>query len=394
VIVTGGPGTGKTTTLRGIIEILEQRGLKIALAAPTGRAAKRMEELTGREAKTVHRLLEVMWDERDRPYFARNERNPLSADAVIIDEISMVDSLLFEALLRALNPGCRLILVGDVCQLPSVGAGNIIGDLIDCGKIPTVTMTSIFRQASESAIITNAHKIVNGEYPDLRVKNSDFFFLNFENPSQAAAAVRDLCAKRLPEAYGYSALSDIQVLCPSKKLRTGTAELNNILQSVLNPACETKPQLNFEGYCLRLGDKVMQIKNNYQIPFTKEDGTVSSGVFNGDIGIVSKFDSKNCTLFVTYDDRIAEYGFEEASDLELAYAVTVHKSQGNEYPCVVIPLCSVPGPLCFRNLLYTAVTRAKQKLIIVGSEAVIKRMVENDRKTLRYTCLKHLLEEI
>lgn len=393
VILTGGPGTGKTTTLRGMIEIMEGKGLKVALAAPTGRAAKRMQELTGREAKTIHRLLEVQWDESERQYFAKNERNTLSADAVIIDEISMVDSRLFEALLRAMTLGCRLILVGDICQLPSVGAGNIIGDLIDSQRIPTVTLSSIFRQAEKSAIITNAHKIVKGEMPDLDIKNSDFFFLNDPNPSAAAAAVVELASQRLPKAYGYNSISDIQILCPSKKLQSGTFSLNNALQRTLNPPHETKPQLNFEGYALRLGDKVMQVKNNYEIPFERPDGSEGSGVFNGDIGVLSRFDSKNGELYVEFDDRTARYAFDQTGDLELAYAVTVHKSQGNEYPCVIIPLTGVPSPLCFRNLIYTAVTRAKNHLIIVGSREVLEKMVQNDRKTLRYTALKYLIKE-
>lgn len=393
VVLTGGPGTGKTTTLKGIIEIMEKKGLRVALAAPTGRAAKRMQELTNREAKTIHRLLEVQWDERDRPYFARNEKNILKADAVIIDEISMVDVRIFEALLRAMNLGCRLILVGDVCQLPSVGAGNIISDVIQSGKVPTVTLDSIFRQAKKSAIVTNAHSIVNGEMPRLDIKDNDFFFIEQKNPSSVAALVTDLCANRLPKAYGYDCFEDIQVLCPSKKHLSGTHRINNSLQLELNPPHETKPQLNFEGYALRLGDKVMQVKNNYEIPFIRPDGTEGSGVFNGNIGIIRRFDSKSGELYVEFDDRTAKYAFEQTGDLELAYAVTVHKSQGNEYPCVVIPLTAVPAPLCFRNLIYTAVTRAKKHLILVGEAKTLEMMVQNDRKTLRYTALCHLLKD-
>lgn len=393
LVLTGGPGTGKTTTLKGIIDIMEQKGLKVALAAPTGRAAKRMQELTGRDAKTIHRLLEVQWDERDRQYFAKNEDNLLKADAVIIDEISMVDARLFEALLRAMNFGCRLILVGDICQLPSVGAGNIIGDIIDSCRIPVVTLQSIFRQSQTSAIITNAHKIVKGIMPDLSVRDKDFFFIEQPNPTAAATLVTDLCVNRLPKAYGYDSFEDIQVLCPSKKLGTGTFTVNNKLQKELNPPYETKPQLNYEGYTLRLGDKVMQVKNNYEIPFVRPDGSEGSGVFNGDIGIIRRFDSKSGELFVEFDDRTAKYAFDQTGDLELAYAVTVHKSQGNEYPCVIIPLTAVPTPLCFRNLIYTAVTRAKKHLIIVGSASVLEKMVENDRKTLRYTALCGLLRE-
>ena len=388
LILTGGPGTGKTTTLRAIIAILEKNGLKPALAAPTGRAAKRMEELTGQEAKTIHRLLEVEWDSNDRPYFCKNETNTLDADAVVIDELSMVDVPLLEALLRAMKLGCRLILVGDTDQLPSVGPGNIIGDLIECGKIPVVRLTEIFRQSMQSLIVTNAHRIVSGQMPELTNRDSDFFFLSETVPLRAAKLICDLCSQRLPDAYGFSPVQDIQVLCPSKKLETGSANLNNQLQGVLNPPAEEKAELLLSGYLLRMGDKVMQTKNNYNIPFTRADGSMGSGVYNGDIGRLLLIDRRNAELKVQFEDRTATYTFDEAPDLELAYAVTVHKSQGSEYPCVILPVIGVPTPLCFRNLLYTGVTRAKKLLILIGTENAVQRMTENDRRTLRYTALQ------
>lgn len=391
LILTGGPGTGKTTTLKAIISIMERRGMKLMLAAPTGRAAKRMEELTGRQAKTIHRLLEVEWDDRDRAVFARNENNTLDCDAVIIDELSMVDITLFEALLRGMSLGCRLILVGDTDQLPSVGAGNVIGDLIDSGEIPVIRLTRIFRQSAESLIVTNAHRIVAGEAPELSKRDSDFFMIEEPNPLRAARLTVELCTRRLPQAYGFSPTEDIQVLCPSKKLESGSAALNNSLQQTLNPPADEKAELAMNGFVLRMGDKVMQIRNNYNIPFTREDGSMGSGVYNGDIGELKLIDRRNAEITVRFEDRTAKYTFDEAADLELAYAVTVHKSQGSEYPCVIIPVTGIPKPLCFRNLLYTGVTRAKRLLVLVGSRSTVLAMVENDRKTLRYTALSHMI---
>lgn len=391
LVLTGGPGTGKTTTLRAIISILERNGMKLALAAPTGRAAKRMEELTGREAKTIHRLLEVEWDSHDRPVFTRNETNTLEADAIIVDELSMVDVPLFEALLRAMNLGCRLILVGDADQIPSVGAGNVIGDLIAGGRVPVIRLTEIFRQSMESLIVTNAHRIVQGLSPELGRKDADFFLLHEVAPLRAGRLVAELCSRRLPEAYEFSPLQDIQVLCPSKKFETGSAALNNLLQGVLNPPAEEKAELALSDFVLRMGDKVMQIRNNYNIPYTRPDGSMGSGVYNGDIGILTLIDRKNAQLTVQFDDRKAVYGFDDAADLELAYAVTIHKSQGSEYPCVIIPVIGVPSRLRYRNLLYTGITRAKQLLILIGTEQAVGEMVENACKTLRYTALEGLM---
>ncbi len=392
LILTGGPGTGKTTTLKAIIRLLEDRQLEISLAAPTGRAAKRMTELTGREAKTIHRLLEVSWGEDERQSFLRNEKNPLDCDALIVDELSMVDVGVFESLLRALRLGCRLILVGDSDQLPSVGAGNVLHDLLEAGVLPTVRLTEVFRQAMESLIVTNAHAIVQGSYPQLDKRDNDFFLLTQPNPYKAAATVADLCARRLPEAYGYDPLADIQVLCPSRKMEMGTVSLNNILQERLNPPDPSRPEMTRKSFTLRQGDRVMQIKNNYDIVWTRENGEGGSGVFNGDVGTLDSLDPLTGTLTVRFDDRLALYTGEDIEQLELAYAMTIHKSQGSEFPCVILPLLDVPPKLQYRNLLYTAVTRARKLLIVVGSRRVVEAMVDNDRRTKRYTVLRPMLE--
>ncbi|HCC35258.1 MAG TPA: ATP-dependent RecD-like DNA helicase [Ruminococcaceae bacterium] len=392
LILTGGPGTGKTTTLNAIIKTMQRRDFDIALAAPTGRAAKRMSELTGMEAKTLHRLLEAEWSGERMTVFGRCERNPLSCDIIIVDELSMVDALLFEALLRAMPLGCRLIMVGDSDQLPSVGAGNVLADLIDSGILPVVKLKEIFRQAMSSLIVTNAHRIVAGEQPELSAKDGDFFMLERFGPSAAAETVTELCLERLPGAYGFSPLTDIQILCPSKKRETGTANLNSRMQSLLNPPDTKKRQVSRLGYILREGDKVMQMKNNYDVYWEKADGTSGSGVFNGDVGILAKIDPRQGTLSVRFDDRTALYGEEESEELELAYAMTVHKSQGSEFECVIIPALDIPEQLCYRNLLYTGVTRAKRLLVMVGSRQTVFHMVNNNRRSRRYTALRLLME--
>ncbi len=391
LILTGGPGTGKTTTLNAIIKLMERQELNIMLAAPTGRAAKRMSELCGREAKTIHCLLEVEWDISGKNVFSKNEKNPLKADVVIIDELSMVDIQLFEALLRALPPKCRLIMVGDADQLPSVGAGNVLQDIINTGALPAVRLTEVFRQAMKSLIVTNAHKIVHGEEPELASKDSDFFLLRCGNTVSAASVVSDLVSDRLPGAYGYHSLEDIQVLCPSRKRELGTLSLNNALQERLNPPDRHKKQAARGGFTLREGDKIMQTKNNYDVPWKRNDGTDGEGVFNGDVGILESIDTLSASMKIRFDDRIATYTGEDIDQLELAYAVTIHKSQGSEFECVVLPLLDSPPQLLYRNLLYTAVTRAKKMLIIVGSERVVMQMVENHKKTKRYTALDSLL---
>lgn len=391
LILTGGPGTGKTTTLNCIINILKRSGSTVALAAPTGRAAQRMAQLTGCEAKTIHRLLEVTWNKQDKPVFMRNDKNVLECDALIIDELSMVDSQLFESVMRALPLGCRLIMVGDSDQLPSVGAGNILSDLIACGKIPVVQLNEIFRQSMESLIVTNAHRIVKGEQPVIDSTTGDFFFMKRTSLSSLTTTIAELFTTRLPKSYGLSPLNDIQILCPGRKGQIGTRELNNVLQASINPKESFKREININGTILRMGDKVMQNKNNYDIPWTKDSGETGEGVFNGDIGILTAVSGNPAVLQVTYDDKVALYDAESAADLELAYAVTVHKSQGNEFNAVIIPLYNNPPQLIYRNLLYTAVTRAKKLLIIVGSSNTLYRMVENNKKTLRYSALKDFI---
>ncbi len=393
LILTGGPGTGKTTTLKGIIKVFENEGLEIALAAPTGRAAKRMSELTGKEAKTIHRLLEVEWDENDRPVFQRNLRNPLDCEVLIVDELSMVDTSLFASLLAALPFGCRFVMVGDSDQLPAVGAGNVLADLIGSKLLPVVELKEVFRQSLDSLIVTNAHRIVNGEQIIIDKKDSDFFLMERRNAFDTAQTVAELYSKRLPAAYGYSPFTDIQVVCPSKKGEAGTNNLNKMLQELVNPHAKDKNEITVGFKVFREGDKVMQIKNNYNIGWEKGKDS-GEGIFNGDIGIIERIDIRNeCVIICFDDDRRATYLKDQLIELELAYAVTVHKSQGSEFKAVVLPIISVIPQLKYRNLLYTAVTRAKEKLVIVGSSAEVLEMAQNDRKTRRYSALKYMLLE-
>lgn len=392
-VLTGGPGTGKTTTLNAIIELFEQRDANIQLAAPTGRAAKRMTELTGREAKTIHRLLEVEWTSEEKQSFARNERNPLDCEVLIVDEASMLDSMLFESLLHALKISTRIILVGDTDQLPSVSAGNVLNDILSTNCYSSVTLKKVFRQAMESAIIKNAHAIINNEISDLSNKSKDFFFMHRDYAIDVCDTILGLCETRLPDAYNFNPLTDIQILCPSRKAQTGTVNLNNLLQATLNPKKDGQPQLAYKGVYYRTGDKVMQIKNNYDLQWQRDDGEIGYGVFNGDVGYISLIDIKGGIIKVKFDDRTATYFVENIGELELAYAVTVHKSQGSEFDCVIIPLLEIPTQLQYRNLLYTAVTRAKKLLIIVGAETIYYNMSANDKKTLRYTLLKEFIEE-
>lgn len=387
LILTGGPGTGKTTTLNAIIRLLKANGEKVLLGAPTGRAAKRMSELTGEEAKTIHRLLQVEWDENDHQMFAKNEKNLLDCDALILDELSMVDVLLFDALLRALPLGCRLIMVGDCDQLPSVGPGNVLGDLIASEKVPVVQLNEIFRQSMQSLIVTSAHRIVAGQMPELTNHSSDFFFLPCGDAEELGTLIADLCRRRLPNSYGYSPLTDIQVLTPGRKGDLGTAELNRRLQEALNPPEKGKKEISIHGVLFREGDKVMQVKNDYHLGWTKFDGTTGEGVYNGDLGILCEIDRRASTVTVQMDDRLVLYELETAAELELAYAMTVHKSQGNEFPAVVMPVFPGPSQLSYRNLLYTAVTRAKDLLILAGTRQALAAMVENNRKTRRYSGL-------
>lgn len=390
MIMTGGPGTGKTTTLNAIISIFQKQGFNVMLAAPTGRAAKRMSDLTGCEAKTIHRLLEVEFDMGGKLKFKHNDNNPLECDVLVIDEMSMVDVLLFESLLRAVRLGCKLIMVGDSDQLPSVGAGNLLGDLISSDTVTVIKLKEIFRQARESCIVTNAHKIVSGEYPDLSRKNSDFFFFRREEYDKVVKLIVDLAKTRLPNAYNYSPTDDIQILTPSRKGILGTVELNNVLQNELNPPGKDKPEYKSYIYTFRLGDKVMQTKNNYDIVWRKDEES-GTGIFNGDIGRIVNINKGTMTAVLDFDGRVAVYPFDLLSQVELAYAITVHKSQGCEFEAVIIPILGGFEKLYYRNLLYTAVTRAKKLLILIGSEAKINSMVDNNRRTRRYTCLKSML---
>lgn len=393
LILTGGPGTGKTTTVKGIIQLMKNRGLKVCLAAPTGRAAQRMEELTGYEASTIHRLLEVEFKESDASQsFVHNLKNPLDCDAVIVDELSMVDVTLFAALLDALPLHCRLIMVGDQDQLPPVGAGNVLRDMIDSGVIPVVVLDKVFRQAMKSRIITNAHRVVKGEMPEFdNSAESDFFLLRENSRYLAPRKILDLVTKRLPAGYGLDPMNDIQVLCPSRKGEVGTQNINAILQEALNPSSKEKHEIRYKGYTLREGDRVMQIKNNYDVPWFKigENGT---GVFNGDIGVLTRIDKANDVINVRFDDKEAMYSIENVKELELAYAMTVHKSQGSEFAAVVMPVLAVPERLAYRNLFYTALTRAKSLLVLVGNEQGIQQMVNNDKKSRRYSALKYFIE--
>ncbi len=394
MILTGGPGTGKTTTLNGIISLLENYGKEVVMAAPTGKAAKRMSDITEKEAKTIHRLLEVDYRQNgdDSIRFVHNESNPLECDCVIIDEMSMVDTLLFESLLKALPSGCKLIMVGDCDQLPSVGAGNILRDLIDSDCIPLVQLKEIFRQAAQSLIVTNAHQIVKGQMPQLNDKKNDFFFLSRNNPKDALDTIIELCTERLPRTYDYVFPDDIQVMSPTRKGLLGVFELNKSLQEKINPRSDAKKEFTVGMYTYREGDKVMQIKNDYDVTWVK--GTEKGiGIFNGDIGIITEIDRRTATLQIDFDGRIAVYTFEMSVHLELAYAVTVHKSQGSEFDVVVLPILGGYDKLYFRNLLYTAVTRAKKMVIIVGSRQRVEFMVDNNIKTSRYTGVKFLIKK-
>lgn len=391
-ILTGGPGTGKTTTLNGVIKILKAQKKRILLCAPTGRAAKRMSDLTGEPARTIHRLLEVDFNAKAELKFKRNETNPLPADVVIADEMSMVDALLMCSLVRAIKPTSKFIMVGDSNQLPSVGAGNVLKDLIASHYIPSVELKEIFRQAAQSLIVTNAHRIVNGEFPVLDDRQNDFFFMNKSLESDIAELVIQLAKQRLPDTYGFSPIDDIQVLCPTKMGMAGTKELNKQLQSALNPPSQNKAELKFFDVIFRIGDKVMQTKNDYDVLWTKNNEK-GSGIFNGDIGIIRSVDRFSQNVTIDFEGRVAIYTSEMLRRLEHAYAITIHKSQGSEYDAVIIPITAFTHNLLYRNLLYTGVTRAKKMIIVIGTKELVKTMVDNNRKMLRYSLLRPLLEK-
>lgn len=376
LVLTGGPGTGKTTTVRGILAVLEDQGFKIVLGAPTGRAAKRLSEATGREAATIHRLLEAGGGKEGAPVFSRNEENTVDADVLIVDEVSMMDINLTNFLLRAVPDGCRVILVGDVDQLPAVGPGSVLKDIIRSQAVPVVRLTEVFRQAGESIIVHNAHRINRGLKPDYNV-NQDFWFYEFGDSQSAANAIVDLCVNQLP-GDGYAVTSDIQVLSPMHRHDCGVENLNSLLQQAINPAQPDKPEISTAKFTFRQGDKVMQMKNNY-----------AKGVFNGDIGLITAID--NGLVFVRYPDNAIIYESNEVDELHLAYAMSVHKSQGSEYPVVVMPLTDNHYVMLQRNLLYTAVTRAKERVILVGTKAALNTALSNDRTKRRYTLLAERL---
>ena len=388
LILTGGPGTGKTTTVRGIVALFQKMGLDIVLAAPTGRAAKRMSELTDMEAQTVHRLLGQTWnDAAHQVTFAKSEQEPLEADAVIVDEMSMVDVTLFAALLRALRPGTRLVLVGDADQLPSVGAGNVFSDLIRSGRVETVFLREVFRQAEQSAIIRNAHAVNLGQPPKLTNDQSDFFFLCRRDAGRAVETVVELCRTRLPEKMGVPA-DQIQVLTPTRKGPSGTMNLNRRLQEAMNPPGPDKRELLWGERLFREGDRIMQTRNDYDVVWEKADGTVGTGMFNGDVGKITQIDPSGEWLTVDFDGRAALYGAEQLSELDLAYAQTVHKAQGSEYRCVVLSAMPAAQALMVRGVLYTALTRARELLILVGDDAAVRAMAANDRQQRRYSGLR------
>ncbi len=393
MLLTGGPGTGKTTIVKALIDIFNSMDMKVALAAPTGRAAKRLSESTSQEAKTIHRLLEFEYatDDSDRPGFRKNENDLLEENVIIIDESSMIDNILMSSLLRAIKPGARVILIGDADQLPSVGAGNVLHDLLECGRFTTIRLDEIFRQAQQSLIVTNAHMINKGDLPRLDVKDNDFFFLPRNSDEDIAFTVTDLYKNRLPRTYGADTVNNIQVISPSRKGDAGTENLNVMIQSALNPTSTKKREYKHRERVFREGDKVMQIKNNYEIEWCREDDSTGMGIFNGDIGTILRIDNLNECMEIVFDDRHVTYEFSSLEELEHAYAITVHKSQGCEYPIVIIPLYSAPSMLLTKNLFYTAVTRAQRMVILVGRADIAKTMVSNAHTGMRYTCLKQRL---
>ena len=387
MVLTGGPGTGKTTVIRAVIRVFKSMDMRVALAAPTGRAAKRMSEATQCEAKTIHRLLEMDFTEGERDNFKKNENDLLEEDVIIIDEASMIDMFLMNSLLKAIKPGARLMLIGDSDQLPSVGAGNVLNDIIASGRYRTVKLTEIFRQAGESLIITNAHRINDGVYPVLNSTNGDFFFMLRERDRDIADTIVDLWKNRLPRRYGEEAAEGIQVISPSRKGLAGTETLNHMLRDALNPPSARKREKKFRETIYREGDRVMQIRNDYDLEWER-DGQNGVGVFNGDIGVIETINDGAEQMIIRFDDRVVTYDYTKLEELDHAWAITVHKSQGSEYPIVIMPMySSCPKQLLTRNLLYTGVTRAKRMVILVGNPLVVCEMVDNNRQVMRYTGL-------
>lgn len=388
LVITGGPGTGKTTILKGILSLYDELELETLLAAPTGRAAKRMSELTGREASTIHRLLGAkMAEDGETVVFSKHEGDPLNCDALVLDECSMVDITLMSSLLKALKPSCRLVLVGDADQLPSVGPGNVFSDIIRSQTVPTVRLTEIFRQKGDSRIVRNAHMINRGEHPDFEANTGDFFRLRRLKGGTAVETIVELCARRLPENMKIPSES-IQVLSPTRKGETGTVNLNKRLQAALNPPSESKKEKLFGEAVFRVGDRVIQTKNNYDTIWKTKGGVSGAGVYNGDIGTIAQIDPITETLTVDFEDKLATYSFEMLNELEHAWALTVHKSQGSEYRAVVLALSGDVQMLLTRGVLYTAVTRAKELLIMVGDDNIAHRMIDNNKQSRRYSALR------
>ena len=388
LVITGGPGTGKTTILKGILSLYDELELETLLAAPTGRAAKRMSELTCREASTIHRLLGAkMSEDGESVVFSKHEGDPLNCDALVLDECSMGDITLMCSLLKALKPGCRLVLVGDADQLPSVGPGNVFSDIIRSQTVPTVRLTEIFRQKGDSRIVRNAHMINRGEHPDFEANTGDFFRLRRLNGGTAVETIVELCARRLPDNMNIPSAS-IQVLSPTRKGETGTVNLNKRLQAVLNPPSESKKEKLFGEVVFRVGDRVIQTKNNYDTIWKTKGGVSGAGVYNGDIGTIAQIDPITETLTVDFEDKLATYSFEMLNELEHAWALTVHKSQGSEYRAVVLALSGDVQMLLTRGVLYTAVTRAKELLIMVGDDNIAHRMIDNNKQSRRYSALR------
>ncbi len=391
-ILTGGPGTGKTTTLVGIIKMFQSLGKSVILAAPTGRAAKRMTDVTGVDAYTIHRLLETGFDAAHRPHFAKNEKNQIEADVIVIDEASMVDTLVFEALLRAIKPTTQLILVGDVDQLPPVGAGAVLSDMLKSDMFNCVRLNEVFRQAQDSLIVVNAHTVNKGDYPDCDSIESDFYFVKRQEKPDILDTIGKLVARSLPKKFGFDPINDIQVLSPTRKNELGTKAVNGMLRELLNPPSPAKKEYLYLDNLYREGDKIMQIRNNYDIDWVNiQTGEVGMGVYNGDIGRIKHIDTHNKVMAVDFDCRIANIGFDNLLDIEPAYAITVHKSQGNEFPCVVMPINFENGKLATRNLAYTAITRAKTVMVMVGIPDALYRMVDNNRELKRFSGLKYIL---
>ena len=393
LLLTGGPGTGKTTSVRGIVTLFERMGLDTVLLAPTGRAAQRMSQLCGKDAQTIHRALGMSWNElTGEVTFRKNEKEPLEADAVIVDEMSMVDLELMASLLRAMRPGCRLVMVGDPDQLPSVGAGNVLGDLLRSGVIPAVSLTVVFRQAQQSAIIRNAHAVNHGQPPELKNTQNDFFFLCRRAPDRLVQTVVELCRDRLPANMGIPA-DQIQVLSPTRKGVCGTGNLNRALQAALNPPAADKRQKPWGDMVFREGDRIMQTRNNYDVVWEKTDGTAGTGIFNGDVGVIREINPSGELITLQFDDRTCVYTADLLNQLDMAYAMTVHKAQGSEYRAVVLASTAVAPALMVRGVLYTAITRARELLILVGDDIVPGQMAANDKQQRRYSGLRRRLRE-